>query len=123
MVDRDGRCGTTPTTPDDVCVLGAWTATGAPFNDVEDSIAEDGQRPLLLTAAEAARALAIGRSTLYELIGAGAIDVVHIGRSARIRHRDLERFVEQLSARGGTVSRDTQEARAELELDPGQPAT
>jgi excisionase family DNA binding protein len=53
-------------------------------------------QPLLLTVPEAARVLGIGRSTLYELIAAGAIDTVHIGRACRIPISALKHFVESL---------------------------
>lgn len=51
---------------------------------------------LLLTIPEAARMLAIGRSTLYELVAAGDIEVVHVGRSARLRVDEVRNFVERL---------------------------
>jgi excisionase family DNA binding protein len=37
--------------------------------------------------------LAVGRSTLYELIGSGRLATVHIGRSVRIPISELESFV------------------------------
>ena len=49
--------------------------------------------PLLLTIPEAAALLSIGRTTVYELIGSGAISVVHIGRSARIPVASIHDFV------------------------------
>ena len=49
--------------------------------------------PILLTITEAATALAIGRTTVYELIGAGDLDVVHIGRSSRIPVDAIHQFV------------------------------
>jgi excisionase family DNA binding protein len=49
--------------------------------------------PLLVTIPEAARLLAVGRSTLYELIGSGQLTTVHIGRSVRIAVDELEAFV------------------------------
>ncbi len=52
----------------------------------------------LLTIPEAARVLGIGRSTVYELIGAGRLEVVHIGRSARVPLAALAEFVEGLRA-------------------------
>jgi excisionase family DNA binding protein len=55
---------------------------------------------LLLTIPEAARALAIGRSTLYELIDCGAVDVVHIGRSTRVPVAAITEYVERLRADG-----------------------
>ena len=50
--------------------------------------------PILLTIPQAARALAIGRTTLYELIGAQRIEAVHIGRCVRIPVEALHAFVE-----------------------------
>ena len=50
--------------------------------------------PLLLTVPEAARVLAIGRTTLYELISNGAIETVHIGRAIRIPVEATRAFVE-----------------------------
>ena len=52
-------------------------------------------QPLLLTIPEAAAVLAIGRTTMYELIGSSAISVVHIGRSARIPVASIHDFVER----------------------------
>ena len=39
---------------------------------------------LLLTPLEAARALGIGRSTVYELMRAGQLESVHIGACRRV---------------------------------------
>jgi excisionase family DNA binding protein len=50
-------------------------------------------QPLLLTIPEAAVLLSIGRTTVYELIGSGAIATVHIGRSTRIPVAELRDFV------------------------------
>lgn len=50
-------------------------------------------RPLLVDAKQAARLLGIGRTTLYELIHAGAISPLHIGRCVRFAITDLEAFV------------------------------
>ena len=55
--------------------------------------------PLLLTIRDAARVLAVGRTTMYELIAAGAVEVVHIGRSARVPVAALEAFVASATAR------------------------
>ena len=49
--------------------------------------------PLLLTIPEAAQVLAVGRTTMYELIGAGEIGLVRIGRSVRVSIATLEGFV------------------------------
>jgi excisionase family DNA binding protein len=48
---------------------------------------------LLLTLTEASEVLAISRSKLYELLNSGLLPSVHIGRSRRIRMKDVEDFV------------------------------
>lgn len=78
---------------------------------------------LLLTMTEAARVFAVGRTTMYELVAAGEIDVVHIGRSARVSVGALEEFVERRRADGATVRPSRRAARAKRQLDPGQPTT
>jgi len=60
--------------------------------DVEDSE----PAPLLLTIPQAGRILGLGRTTMYELIGADEIEVVHIGRAARIPLESVEGFVVRL---------------------------
>ena len=60
---------------------------------------------------------------MYELVGAGDIEVVHIGRSARVPVAALEEFVERRRACGATVRPTTSAARAKHQLDPGQPTT
>ena len=52
--------------------------------------------PLLLTIPDAARVLAIGRTTMYELVADGAIEVVHIGRCARVPTEAIRDFLMQL---------------------------
>ena len=52
---------------------------------------------LLLTPEEAAGVLSIGRTTVYALIKAGDLRPVHIGRSCRLSHAELERYVRQLA--------------------------
>ena len=59
--------------------------------------------PLLVTAAEAAATLGVGRTKLYELINRGELRPVHIGRSLRIPVAELERFVDALRAGGSIV--------------------
>lgn len=51
---------------------------------------------LLLTVPEAAAALGISRSKLYELIKAGAIASLRIDGSRRIPHRSLTAYIDQL---------------------------
>ena len=48
---------------------------------------------LLLTITEASQVLAVSRSKLYELLNSGNLPSVHIGRSRRIRMKDIEEFV------------------------------
>jgi excisionase family DNA binding protein len=47
----------------------------------------------LLRVEEAARMLQIGRTKMYELMGAGELPVVRIGRSVRIPRRSLEDWI------------------------------
>ena len=49
---------------------------------------------VMLTVAEAARRLSIGRSTIYELLASGALESVHIGRLRRIPVDCLAEFVD-----------------------------
>lgn len=51
---------------------------------------------LLLRIPEAAERLSLGRSTVYELIQAGEIPVIRVGRSVRISAEKLEQWVENL---------------------------
>lgn len=53
---------------------------------------------LLLTVPEAAEALAVSRSKLYELLASGAIASVRIDRSRRIPLTALEDYVSGLLA-------------------------
>jgi excisionase family DNA binding protein len=53
---------------------------------------------LLLTIEDAGKALGVGRSTVYELIGNGDLEVVHIGRSARVPVESVQGFVRRLRA-------------------------
>jgi excisionase family DNA binding protein len=53
---------------------------------------------MLLTTVQAARALGISRTTVYELIKHGQLRPVHIARCCRISWAELERFVARLDA-------------------------
>lgn len=55
---------------------------------------------LLLTVNEAAESLGLGRTKVYELISAGQIETVRIGRSVRIPAESLEEFVRALRDAG-----------------------
>ena len=92
------------------------------MNETANEGTERRDRVLLLTIIDAARVLSIGRTSMYELIGAGEIDVVHIGRSAGV-----SRFARGVR-RPSTLRRDYRAieksaARAKQQLDPGQPTT
>ncbi len=50
---------------------------------------------LLLRAEQVARALGLGRSKTYELMAAGQLPVVRIGRSVRVPREALEEWVRQ----------------------------
>ena len=53
---------------------------------------------LLLSPTEAAEALGIGRTKLYELLGAGIIRSVHIGRGRKVPPEALLDYVRGLQA-------------------------
>ena len=52
--------------------------------------------PRLLTVRQAAEVLGLGRSTVYELIAAGELETVSIGRSRRVPLDALRAFVAAL---------------------------
>jgi excisionase family DNA binding protein len=56
------------------------------------------QRPdkLLLTIDEAAQALSLGRTVLYELLAAGEIASIKIGGARRVLYASLLAFIERL---------------------------
>lgn len=54
--------------------------------------------PVLVTPTEAARALGIGRSKLYELLQTGVLESVHIGACRRIPTDALADLVTKLRA-------------------------
>ena len=55
-----------------------------------------GTEKRLLTIREAGQVLGLGRTTVYELISSDSLEVVHIGRSARIPVEAIDDFVRQL---------------------------
>jgi len=55
--------------------------------------------PRLLTVRQAAEVLGLGRSTVYELIAAGELETVSIGRSRRVPLDALRAFVAWLRRR------------------------
>ena len=60
------------------------------------AITEDDMDKLLLTPTEAAHALGIGRSKVYELMQTGQLASVHIGACRRVPADALTAFLQQL---------------------------
>lgn len=60
---------------------------------------------LLLTPVEAARALGIGRSKVYELLSSGELDSVRIGSCRRVPADALHSFLVELRNGGRTARR------------------
>jgi len=58
-----------------------------------DHATTTGVGPLLLTAVQAAHRLSIGRTSVYELVAAGDLETMHIGRSMRIPADSVQALV------------------------------
>ena len=56
------------------------------------------RRPLLVTIPQAAELLAVGRSTVYQLIWDHELEPIRIGRSVRLTIDDLKDYVERKRA-------------------------
>jgi excisionase family DNA binding protein len=69
-----------------------------PRSDVREILEEILGPPLLLTFDEVGHQLGQSRTTVYALVRAGRLPVVHIGRSARIPRAAVEAFVTELVA-------------------------
>ena len=50
---------------------------------------------LLLRIGDAAEVLSVGRSTIYELVSAGELPVIHVGRAVRIPAAAVQQWVER----------------------------
>ena len=57
---------------------------------------------ILLTVDEAARALRLGRSRMYELLRAGEVSSVKIGSARRVAVSELEAYAARLQTEGST---------------------
>lgn len=57
-----------------------------------------GTRKLLLTPVEAAEQLAISRTKIYELMAAGLLRSIHIGRSRRVPVDALGDFIDMMGS-------------------------
>jgi excisionase family DNA binding protein len=67
----------------------------------------DPDAPRLVTVAEAARLLGVGRTTLYHLMAVGDIRSVRIGRSHRIAVAELERYIAAHTAEPARLQHDS----------------
>ena len=61
-----------------------------------DAMAARASDRMLLTVEEAAEQLGVGRSTMYQLIAAGLIDTIRIGRLRRIEPAALATYISRL---------------------------
>jgi excisionase family DNA binding protein len=61
-----------------------------------DDLGELSRVPVLLTVRDAAALLGVGRTTTYELIASGELEVVHISRAARIPTESVAAYVQRL---------------------------
>lgn len=52
--------------------------------------------PILLTVSEVQALTQLGRTKVYELIGAGKLPIIRIGRSVRIRRDALDKWLAEL---------------------------
>jgi excisionase family DNA binding protein len=64
--------------------------------DLDERARRNGEiAPVLLTVSEAGRALAVGRTTVYQLIRNRELEVIRIGRSTRIPVDAIAAFVDR----------------------------
>ncbi len=68
-------------------------------NEVDQESNNEAAGPLLVSATDAARVLAIGRTTLYEIVKSGDLTPIHIRRCVRFSMYEITQYVESL-ARG-----------------------
>lgn len=76
-----------------------------------------GQESLLVTVEEGARRLGIGRSTMFDLIAAGRLRTVKIGRCRRVSVTALQDFVADLERTGGPIADMAPQRSAPVELE------
>jgi excisionase family DNA binding protein len=84
-------------------VIWAPPTTPVPENP---SAAPEGSGKLLLTIMEVAERLSVGRSTVYELINRGTLEVVHVGRAVRVPAIAVERMVAGLRSERPSLAGD-----------------
>lgn len=73
-----------------------------PPGHAEEAVGTTAPLVLLLSIEEAGHALGVRRTKVYELIGRGDLEVVHIDRSARVPVESVRAYVDRLR----TVARD-----------------
>lgn len=69
---------------------------GAPRHPSPESWPADRRVRLLLSVPEAASRLGIGRTLMYQLLGSGMIESVHVGRLHRVPADALDDYVARL---------------------------
>ena len=60
--------------------------------------ATDNLEPILVTVARGCQIAGIGHSKMYELLGSGTVESVHVGRRRLIRYSSLKRLAEHGAA-------------------------
>lgn len=73
-----------------------------PTDDEFDVPATPSEPPILLTVEEAAGLLGVGRTTAYQLIAIGDLEVVRIGRCTRVPRDAIDEFVTTLRTRSAS---------------------
>ncbi len=68
-------------------------------SEVHPVSSNEDPRPLLVSAIDAARVLAIGRTTLYEIVKSGDLTPIHIRRCVRFSMYEIRQYVESLARR------------------------
>jgi excisionase family DNA binding protein len=62
-------------------------------------LGKDRDGALLLRAEDCARLTNLGRTTIFDLIGAGQLPVVRVGRAVRVPRAGLEEWIERRTER------------------------
>ena len=75
-------------------------------------MATDVVHPEFSTVQEAADRLRVTRMTIYNLIKAGELPTIHVGRAVRIRNIDIEHYIERHSSQSRREKRPRQRATA-----------
>lgn len=83
-----GPCGVVPLRLTRCLYIGMTTHTALPLASTDSKT-----RPLLVSIKQASAMLSISRSVIYQLMDAGQLTPIRIGRSVRLPVEQLERFV------------------------------